>query len=119
MSQDISENDPVDLGIVSASLNTADVRAHIDTVLLQAAEDQTLSAEARALAARHPFSVRSGAPVGTGVEDLAITFVIAAVKGAGTAAGGLTVKELWAYIKHRLRDEDRANITSVDDTPRS
>jgi hypothetical protein len=119
MTEAISGSDPVDVGTVSASLDTAEVRAHLATVLLQAAEDETLSAEARALATQNPFAVRSGAPVGTGAEGLAIEFIIAVVMGGGTAAGGLTVNELWAYIKKRLRDEDRANITSVDDKSQS
>ncbi|MEL6782681.1 MAG: hypothetical protein AAFO51_09910, partial [Pseudomonadota bacterium] len=118
MVQHFSEGEEIGKVVADERLDEADITGYLQDILSAAQSDDTLSAEARALAAEDsPFSVADGANTLIVEGTLTYTFVVAVAKGAGTAVGGLVVKELWNYVKARLQRRDPTGIKKVEDGP--
>ncbi len=115
MDQHYAEGTEIGKVVADGRLEEADICNYINDILELARADSTLSEEARALAQMDsPFSVADGSNMLIVEGTLTYTFVIAVAKGAGAAAGGLAVKELWGYVKNRLHHRDPVGIKDVD-----
>lgn len=115
MDQHYAEGTEIGRVVADGRLEEADISTYISEILEMAKDDATLSKDVRALARKdNPFSVADGANMLIVEGTLTYTFVVAVAKGAGTAAGGLVVKELWGYVKNRLQRRDPTGIRDVD-----
>lgn len=115
MDQDYAEGMEIGRVVADGRLEETDLSTYISEILEMAKDDATLSEEARALALKgNPFSVADGANMLIVEGTLTYTFVVAIAKGAGTAAGGIVVKELWDYVKDRMQRRDPTGIRDVD-----
>ncbi|MEM9778407.1 MAG: hypothetical protein AAF813_00730 [Pseudomonadota bacterium] len=98
---------------VVQQLSAAELEKHFDALYIAAANDPTLSEDARALA-REAQVFEIDRPDQVGVAELASVGIFIA-KSAGGAVIGLTVKELWAYFKAKLQARQRTAIKDVRD----
>lgn len=96
------------------SVEAYDIKEEIDRILTEAATDPTLSETAQSLAAQGDvFEVRPTAK--TGVEGVLVAAAILVGSKALTTATGFVVKDLYEYVKAKLKDRYGPSVRDITD----
>lgn len=97
------------------SIQAYEIKEEIDRILAEAATDPALKTTVQSLAAQGDvFELRPAAR--TGVEGVVAAVAILVGTKALTTATGLVVKDLYEYVKAKLKDRFGPSVKDISDT---
>ena len=95
-------------------IEAQEVKEEIDRILIGAATDPALSGKAQSLSSQGDvFRVKPTAK--TGIEGVAAAVAILVGTKALTTATGLVVKDLYEYVKAKLKDRYGPSVKDISD----